>query len=146
MLDLQKARMEKELAERLLQKLGQAPDCLYTDGHADMLVPRDNIEGSGKAVLWLNGIIEDLEKQEQFKGTELIDSLKGLYLVFRDCSLMAKHYLGFREAQMPANLRGCDLIYRFSLDPKNNEYIFMDIGSAVLKKPETEAPDDELND
>jgi hypothetical protein len=28
-----------------------------------------------------------------------------------------------------------DVIYRFSLDPKNNEYIFMDIGSAVLKKP-----------
>lgn len=141
MLDLQKARQEKELEELLLKRLGQAPNCLYADGHADMIVPRTNITESGLALVWLSNVISDLEKQEQFKGSDLVDSLKGLYLVFRDCSLMAKHYLGFMEAQLPANLRGCDLIYRFSLDTKNAGQIFMEIGSAVPKEPGKEAPD-----
>lgn len=141
MLDLQKARQQKELAELLVKRLGQAPDCLYEDGHADLLVPRTNITESGQALVWLNGIITDLGKQEQFKDSDLVTSLKGMYLVFRDCSLMAKHYLGFREAQMPPKLRGCDLMYRFSIDTKNAGQIFMEIGSAVLKQPGKEAPD-----
>ncbi len=140
MLDLQKTRQQKDLEELLLKRLGQAPNCLYTDGHADMLVPRTNITESGMALVWLSNAISSLEEQKQFKDSDLVESLKGLYLVFRDCSLMAKHHLGFMETQVPENLRGCDLMYRFSLDTKNAGQIFMEIGSAVPVKPGKEAP------
>ena len=138
MLEVLKGGKNNNLARLLLEKLGQAPDCLFQGDHADMLVPRSNITESGKALVWLNGIVADLEKQEQFKGSDLVTSLKGLYFVFRDCSLMAKHYLGYREANTPIKRRGYDLMYRFTIDPTDRKQIRMEIGSAIPKDKITE--------
>lgn len=138
MLKVVKGGKDNNLAQLLLKKLGQTPECLFEGDHADMLVPRSNITDSGKALVWLNDLIRDLENQEQFKGSDLVTSLKGLYFVFRDCSLMAKHYLGYREANTPIKLRGYDLMYRFTVDKKDKNQINMEIGSAIPKDAITE--------
>lgn len=141
MLEIEKdGKNENPLAQLLLHKLGQMPDCKFSGDHADMLVPRANIAESGKAVLWLNNLITEFEEQDENKESDLLGSLKGLYTVLRDCALMAKHYLGFRESRMPPKYRNCDLIYRFTLDSKDRKQINMEIGSAV-RKTDTMTPE-----
>jgi hypothetical protein len=132
MLDIRNVRKEKMLAKLLPQRFGQAPVCRYADGHAEMPVPRDNITESGQALLWLTSVIEELE--EQSDNSDFIDSLRGLYCVLRDCSLMAKYHLGMQEAKLPPDVRGHDLLYRFSVDEKDEEHILMEIGFAVPKE------------
>lgn len=137
--------------ELLMQKkFGKMPDARFADDHADILVPKQNITESQKAVAWLSGFIDDLEADNKDAGNPLeqkvIDSLKGVYLVFRDCSLMAKYYHQFREVQLPKNFRNLDIIYRFTVDKKNPNLLNFEIGSMkpVESKKEEEPYDDDF--
>ena len=132
--------------EKLLQKkLGKMPDVQVTqDGkHADLMVSRSTIEESGKAVLWLDSVITGLEQEERFKGSDLVESLKGMYVVFRDCALMARHYLGYRDLNTPPQFRQYDLIFRFTEDPKEAGRLNMEIGTAVPKNAVRKEPEDD---
>lgn len=143
MFNVLKGGGDNKIARMLQKKFGQMPDVLVSGDHADMFVPRANITESGKAVLWLNDTITELEKNEQFRGSDLVESLKGVYVVLRDCALLAQYELGFREAHVEPKYKGLDLMIRFRVNSKNKEQFTMEIGSAL---PRDKAPEKPLED
>ena len=129
-----------KVEQLLFEKFGNMSDARIEDDHADILVPKENIIESSKAVMWLGNFIDALDKENKETGNadkqNAIDSLKGVYLVFRDCSLMAKYFHQFRETQLTKNFRGLDLVYRFTIDPKDKKTLRFEIGS--MKPVETD--------
>ena len=123
---------------------------LSENGSAAFLtVPRENITESTKALVWLNAVIEGLEKRPD-SDPETIKTLRGMQVVFTDCALMAKHYLGYRDETANAQYRKYDLMIRFTLDPKHDDRIMMEVGAAVPRnrtappaRPSLEDLDDE---
>lgn len=139
-----------KLEQQMRDKFGNMPDVRYADDHADILVPKENITGSGKAVIWFGDFIDDFEKDNIEQGNpidpKIIESLKGVYLVFRDCSLLAKCFHQIREMELPKNYRNRDLIYRFTLDKKHKDQLNFEIGlSMPIEEKKKEEPfDDDL--
>ena len=124
-----KELIDKQHLKDLIEKqLGHVDGLrLSEDGSAAFLtVPRENITESTKALVWLDG----LEKRPD-SDPETIKTLRGMQVVFTDCALMAKHYLGYRDETANAQYRKYDLMIRFTLDPKHDDRIMMEVGAAV---------------
>lgn len=128
-----KELIDKQHLKDLIEKqLGRVDGLMLSeDGKTAFLtVPRENITESTKALVWLNAVIEVLEKRPD-SDPETIKTLRGMQVVFTDCALMAKHYLGYRDETANAQYRKYDLMIRFTLDPKHDDRIMMEVGAAV---------------
>lgn len=128
----------KTLLDKVLVRFGNAPDVIQQNGYVFVPVPRESIEQSEKAVRWLSDFIAELEASDDGESAVdagIMEALKGTYFVFRDCSLMAKHYLKFRDEQEP-RCRKHDILFRFNEDPKDKNMVQLSIGYAEKEKPQ----------
>ena len=132
-----------QLEKLLAKKFGRMPNVVVDGDHADMLVPRENILESGKAVRWLNDCITTMERQPNSANDPLLDSLKGLWVVFRDCALFAQYMLNFREANMDKKYKGLDVMIRFRQSPVDKTQLMMEVGSAMRKDKAAPPPEDD---
>ena len=125
----------KTLLDKVLARFGDAPDAVQNGEYVFVPVPRESVEQSEKAVKWLSDFIEALEEDGSDSSVEdgIIEALKGTYFVFRDCSLLAKHYLKFRDVQEPKYKKN-DIMLRFNESPKNPNEIQLVIGFAEKGK------------
>lgn len=125
----------KTLLDKVLARFGHAPDAVQNGEYVFIPVPRESIEQSEKAVKWLDDFITALEEDSGDTDIEdeIIEALKGTYFVFRDCSLLAKHYLKFRDVQEPKYKKN-DIMLRFNENPKNKNEIQLVIGFAEKGK------------
>ena len=136
-----KDNSQKSLEEVFKEAYGRADNFAQGDGLGFLVIPRDSIEHSENAVRWFADFLEAFKKDNEENGNgiedHIMDSLNGVYLVFRDCSLMAKHYSGFRDTNAP-RFKDHDYVMRFKRDENIPDRVNMDLGYLPEKKGNTQ--------